>query len=698
MKQKLKGNSVRSSGGFETNSFGISLNGHTFKILSDGLYSNKIRAVVRETCCNAEDGRVRAGSFKPCEVHLPNSFEPWFSVRDFGCSMTHEQVMKRYTTYFHSDKTHDNSEIGGFGLGCKSPFAISDSFTVETYLNGVHSVYSAYIAEEGIPKISKLSSNGTKEPDGVKVYVPVDRADFERWKKEAEFVFATFEVKPKVTNCKNFENAAIEYKVRTPRFGIVERPRDWSFYTLDWSVIMGNVRYPIDESIIDEAMRKYNLLQDLSVHVFVGIGEVSITPSRESIDVNDQTRSLLFQTFEEVNNSILSEYTKEIDKLNNSWEKTDFLDDLPYNIRQELKKNSQHLLNMQTYVDCRKFPDFAKVEIRRLNWNSIFEETITLTKTKKGLFFIVDKIANWQKKAKWYLKHHDITEIPVYAIKDCSDLEGFKKKVLGGDCPWSFVTISEIEIPKEERDRVVYKARCYRTEVARSRRSYEDYSFDTSKGGYFVESYNKATKNTTDTYADFLSAFHPTIKEFVTVPKTQAYKFKNSNLWLDLDESIEETTKKEKSKYRKAFETVKTLRFVENQLQFAKKKLSRDITVALEDSVVGSYMQWLQTSLKPACKRKLERLGIDKFEMKKVEFLYEDELKNIHFDNRIKKYIDKHYQGLFALETGFRYILSKERLREILRDYVRGRDLTKAVDAGTVRVVPVEQASAQTSN
>ena len=69
----------------DTNSaFTIAATGKAFKILSDGLYSDKIRAIIRELSCNARDSHVAAGNAAPWSIHLPNMDEPWFSVEDFG--------------------------------------------------------------------------------------------------------------------------------------------------------------------------------------------------------------------------------------------------------------------------------------------------------------------------------------------------------------------------------------------------------------------------------------------------------------------------------------------------------------------------------------------------------------------------------------------------------------------------------------
>ena len=91
--------------GAET-TFRIQANARAFSILSSNLYTDKIKAVIRELSCNAWDSHVAAGKQgTPFDVHLPNNLEPWFSVTDYGLGLSHEQVMDLYTTYFSSTKS-----------------------------------------------------------------------------------------------------------------------------------------------------------------------------------------------------------------------------------------------------------------------------------------------------------------------------------------------------------------------------------------------------------------------------------------------------------------------------------------------------------------------------------------------------------------------------------------------------------------
>ncbi len=137
---------VESSGITESGDFRIKTTAAAFQLLSSGLYSNKIRAVVRELSCNALDAHVSAGKDStPIEVKIPNRLDSQFYVKDQGPGLSHEQIMHMYTTYFDSTKQETNELIGGFGVGSKSPFSYTDSFSVESRHGGKRRLYTAFI-------------------------------------------------------------------------------------------------------------------------------------------------------------------------------------------------------------------------------------------------------------------------------------------------------------------------------------------------------------------------------------------------------------------------------------------------------------------------------------------------------------------------------------------------------------------------
>ena len=118
MKLHTLDNNVEQSHQFKTSSYRIEATAKAFSILSDGLYSNKIKAVIRELSTNAYDSHVSAGCpEKPFDVNLPTRLEPHFSIRDYGTGLSYDDCFNLYTTYFRSDKTDTNDAVGCLGLG-----------------------------------------------------------------------------------------------------------------------------------------------------------------------------------------------------------------------------------------------------------------------------------------------------------------------------------------------------------------------------------------------------------------------------------------------------------------------------------------------------------------------------------------------------------------------------------------------------
>jgi hypothetical protein len=157
-----------------TKSFSIANNVHAFKILSSQIYSDPLLAVVREVICNAVDSHIASGQTQPVMVHLPTRFEPWFEVSDQGLGMPFDVVENLYTTYFDSSKQADRNQIGGFGIGSKTPFAITDQFTVEVAYEGEVQTFIAHLDSIGAPAISRMGdTRPTTEHNGVRVQVPI---------------------------------------------------------------------------------------------------------------------------------------------------------------------------------------------------------------------------------------------------------------------------------------------------------------------------------------------------------------------------------------------------------------------------------------------------------------------------------------------------------------------------------------------
>lgn len=277
------------------NTFSIAASEKAFEILSNSLYQNKTLAVIREIACNAADAHRAAGlPISKIEVHLPTYSEMWFAVRDYGTGLSTDDVLSLYTTYFRSTKDKDNSQIGGFGLGSKSPFAVADQFIVTSWHGGTKTTFVCY-KENGTPQVRATGSMSCGSETGLEVRVAVTSASGNPtvWMAEARRLFQWWPVVPK------FNMALPEGHswARDPANGVlssatlVDGLPAWSIYeSLDKTVVMGGVPYRLDLTAIPnfpEALTR--VVATLGFHLALPIGAVNISPSREALSYDPPT-------------------------------------------------------------------------------------------------------------------------------------------------------------------------------------------------------------------------------------------------------------------------------------------------------------------------------------------------------------------------------------------------------------------------
>ncbi len=101
--------------------------------VSDRMYKNSHLAVVRELQANGRDAHREAGiEDVPTRISFPSHGDSHLRIKDYGLGVNYERMITSFTGYCASTKTGDNTQTGGFGLGCKTPFSVSQSFMVDT--------------------------------------------------------------------------------------------------------------------------------------------------------------------------------------------------------------------------------------------------------------------------------------------------------------------------------------------------------------------------------------------------------------------------------------------------------------------------------------------------------------------------------------------------------------------------------------
>lgn len=320
MKLHATNHTVERGGNLVETQFTVRTTAKTFAILSSGLYSDKIAAPIRELCCNAYDAHVAAGNQEAAfEVTLPNHLNPTFSVRDYGTGLSNDDVRNLYTTYFDSTKTDSDEMIGALGLGSKSPFAYTSSFSIESRFNGKLSSFAAYINEFGVPALSALlEDTPTDEPNGMTISFPVKSDDINKFADRAKRILMYFPVKPIVHGHYGFEPHSLKHTVSGSNWKI----RDAGYYAgmSGTYVVQGSVAYPMHlDNVVDQLSDAAAAVAATNLDLFLPIGQVEVAPSREALGYDPITIANLCTHLENAAAEMRASIQTALDAAPNMW-------------------------------------------------------------------------------------------------------------------------------------------------------------------------------------------------------------------------------------------------------------------------------------------------------------------------------------------------------------------------------------------
>lgn len=404
--------------------FQIATTAIAFETLSAKMYSDRVTAIIRELSCNAYDAHVDAGrKNKPFDVDLPTALNPEFRIRDYGKSMDDAEILQLYCTYFSSSKQNTNKQIGGFGIGSKSPFSYTQGFTVTAFQHGEKRTYSAYINENRVPAIVRLNTEATTEPDGLEVKFPVRTSDYAEFKNKAARVFEFFEPTPKV-NLYGFEPVKTEYKLTG---------MGWKMRAIDDGagirIIQGMVPYHFNGPGLP--------IEKLHLDIFVPIGTVTPAANREMLTNEVATVSKITKILERVSSELTVDLEKELNQFKTGYEKLCYLSSMRrtgnYTLQGLVDTVAQKVLvNTDLFgnalIEPKQYPDitvmryekytrpYAIIDDDRYNRNisiSIAGGTNYLLTSE---FVIVDMARGGQNRLKNYVMQNSNRDKQVVAI------------------------------------------------------------------------------------------------------------------------------------------------------------------------------------------------------------------------------------------------------------------------------------------
>lgn len=302
--------------------FKIGDTGKIIEILRNKLYRHKVRTLVQEYMSNARDAMREVGSSERIHVVLPTTFDPVFKVRDFGPGISPDRIANVFIQYGSSTKDKDNNQTGGFGIGAKSAWSYTESFTIVTFIDGVQRSYVAHIGANNNGRLDYLGEVPTTEKNGSEIQIAVQPKDIAEFKSSA-FRAAYFwkeEEQPDFLNAGSEKRQSHTEGVRINDLEVLESQLVPSFIMSSWDngiiIIIDGIPYVAGPSLVDKIapMKELTTLVKGRLLMHFNTGEIEVSASRE--EIADSQHSINHLTviaenvLKDVNATIAAEFKK----------------------------------------------------------------------------------------------------------------------------------------------------------------------------------------------------------------------------------------------------------------------------------------------------------------------------------------------------------------------------------------------------
>lgn len=312
-------------GNVDSNVMKIKDSSKLFAIMIDGLYQDKLGAVIRELASNAIDAhKIAKKENVQFIIGVPTDTSKNFYFQDFGDGLSHEDIVKYFGTLLESKKDGDDDQIGGYGIGCKSPFAIVDEFIVSSVQNGIETTVLFVRENKGTPEFHTISINKTNKPNGTRVSMEYEENEGVIL-DSIKYRLAAIETKPKIFI--GNKETIINYPIRTyfgPNFSTVIAS-DLSAKYYNSYLDIGGILYPIDD-FVDPLYNPPN--KSFSYIYKAKISDIKPAPDRERIEITENNKKIIneiqlrqyedyvshikkdFLSIEQYNNKSVNEFIK----------------------------------------------------------------------------------------------------------------------------------------------------------------------------------------------------------------------------------------------------------------------------------------------------------------------------------------------------------------------------------------------------
>lgn len=256
------------------------------------LYNDLTRIIVQEYAANARDAhREIHKDDVPIDITLPTKLSNELAIRDYGPGISPDRMANVFVNIGASTKRNDNMQTGGFGIGAKCAFCYQDSFSVDTFIDGIHRSYVFLKAgERGIPQMKEISEEDTIEPNGTLITINIFSRDIEAVQRNVYKITQFWEVRPNIINDEVYNGEKyFDYEV-------IDRGDNWAYYSNNKNgcfVAVDGISYRFDYNACyagsNDDEKYKNILTEGSLCFFFKTGEVSISPNREGLFYDNPT-------------------------------------------------------------------------------------------------------------------------------------------------------------------------------------------------------------------------------------------------------------------------------------------------------------------------------------------------------------------------------------------------------------------------
>jgi len=275
---------ISASNEFREMEFGIrSIDmGLILDILRSKMYSDPIKIICQEIAANARDANREVGSKKkPIRIsfqeNLNNRNQIDFVISDDGPGISPENMENIFINYGASTKRNTNALTGGFGLGCKTPFAYTDSFSIRTIFDHVEYLYQAVIEKGRSGKLLLIAKSETNQRNGTDIIIPINRTDRDRFAEESHRATYLWDVRPEFINMPEVQEGT---KIETPFWVRVRSP----LFSENYYALVDGIAYPLDSELLSLEDLKFE-----SLMIKFKNGSIPIAANRESIHYDNNT-------------------------------------------------------------------------------------------------------------------------------------------------------------------------------------------------------------------------------------------------------------------------------------------------------------------------------------------------------------------------------------------------------------------------